>query len=121
MRKSAKVLVIIATVLILITGAFMVTKAVRAASTETSAFVVVAYSSKDYEQNSIIINLYVTYAGPTVPLGEGIEEVIIEVVPGDSPIVIGQKMTTAVMDRATALGHPMLKGDIVLPSYQKGN
>ena len=45
---------------------------------------------------------------------------IVEIVPGDSVIVIAQKMTAAVLERATALGHPMVKGNIVLPTYQKG-
>ena len=119
-KRNRLTITVVAVALVITIGFFASIGALKAASTETSAFVVVAYSSKDYEQNTIIVNLYVTYAGPTVSADEGIEEMIIEVVPGDSVIVVAQKMTAVVLERAAALGHPMAKGNIVLPAYQKG-
>ena len=121
MKKTNNFLVAVAAIiLVIVISVFVGFEVLAAPSTETSAFVVVAASSKNQDQNSIIVNLYVTYAGPTVPIEAGGEEVIIEIIPGDSVIVVAQKMTAAVLGRATELGYTIAKGNIILPTYQKG-
>ena len=67
------------------------------------------------------VNVLVVYSGSEVPTGTDLTTVPVTIDGSDNIINIRNKISNAILTKATSLGYSLVSNNIILLDFQKGN